>query len=96
MKPTGTPRIWQMHRRERHWAKFAEQIISRTKTIVFSSEQEKFDALDKMMNDVYQAVHSFTSPDRFAKVKQEQIAWLKNSRRRTVRRRKGEADRKQN
>ena len=44
---------------------------------VFSSEQEKFDALDKMMNDVYQAVRSVTSPDGFAKVKQEQIAWLK-------------------
>ncbi len=43
---------------------------------VFSSEQEKFGALDKMMNDVYQAVRSVTSPDRFAKVKQEQIAWL--------------------
>jgi uncharacterized protein YecT (DUF1311 family) len=44
---------------------------------VFSSEQEKFDALDKMMNDVYQAVQAVTPRDRFAKVKQEQIAWLK-------------------
>ena len=44
---------------------------------VFSSEQEKFDALDKMMNDVYQAVRAVTPPDRFAKTKQEQIAWLK-------------------
>lgn len=43
----------------------------------FSSEQEKLDALDKMMNDVYQAVRAVTSRDRFAKVKQEQIAWLK-------------------
>jgi uncharacterized protein YecT (DUF1311 family) len=44
---------------------------------VFSSEQEKFDALDKMMNDDYQAVRAVTPPDRFAKTKQEQIAWLK-------------------
>ena len=44
---------------------------------VFSSEQEKFDALDKMMNDVYQAVRAVTPPARFAKTKQEQIAWLK-------------------
>lgn len=44
---------------------------------VFSSEEEKFDALDKIMNDVYQAVRAVTPPDRFAKVKQEQIAWLK-------------------
>ena len=44
---------------------------------MFSSEEEKFDALDKMMNDVYQAVRAVTPPDRFAKVKQEQIAWLK-------------------
>ena len=44
---------------------------------VFSSEQEKFDALDKMMNDVYQAVRAVTPAARFAKTKQEQIAWLK-------------------
>jgi uncharacterized protein YecT (DUF1311 family) len=44
---------------------------------VFSSEQEKFDALDKMMNDVYQAVRAVIPPDRFAQTKQEQIAWLK-------------------
>jgi len=44
---------------------------------VFSSEEEKADALDKFMNDVYAAVRSFLPPGRFAKVKQEQIAWLK-------------------
>jgi uncharacterized protein YecT (DUF1311 family) len=44
---------------------------------VFSSDQEKLDALDKMMNDVYQAVRSVFTSDRFMKVKQEQIAWLK-------------------
>ena len=30
-----------------------------------------------MMNDVYQAVWAVIPPDRFARVKQEQIAWLK-------------------
>jgi uncharacterized protein YecT (DUF1311 family) len=44
---------------------------------VFSSEQEKLDALDKMLNDVYEAVRFILSPDRFAKVKKEQIAWIK-------------------
>jgi hypothetical protein len=44
---------------------------------VFSSEQEKFDALDEIMNDVYQAVRPVTPSDRFAEVKQEQIVWLK-------------------
>jgi uncharacterized protein YecT (DUF1311 family) len=44
---------------------------------VFSSEDEKADALDKMMNDVYQAVRYVLPANRFAKVKQEQIAWLK-------------------
>lgn len=44
---------------------------------IFSSQDEKFDALDKIMNDVYQAARAVTSPDRFARVKQEQIAWLK-------------------
>ena len=43
---------------------------------VFSSEQEKADALDKTMNDVYQAVRYVLSANRFAKVKQEQIEWL--------------------
>lgn len=44
---------------------------------VFSSEEEKVDALDKMMNDVYQAVRYVLPANRFARVKQEQIAWLK-------------------
>ena len=44
---------------------------------VFSSEEEKADALDKIMNDVYASVRSVVPPGRFAKVKQEQIAWLK-------------------
>jgi hypothetical protein len=29
------------------------------------------------MNDVYKAVHLLLSPANFAKVKQDQIAWLK-------------------
>jgi uncharacterized protein YecT (DUF1311 family) len=44
---------------------------------VFSSEQERFDALDKIMNDVYQAVRAVTPLDHFAEVKHEQMAWLK-------------------
>lgn len=44
---------------------------------VFPSEQEKFGALDKM-NDVYQAMRAVLPPDRFAKVKREQIVWLKS------------------
>jgi uncharacterized protein YecT (DUF1311 family) len=44
---------------------------------VFSSEEEKAEALDKLMNEIYSAVRSVLPSDRFAKVKQEQIAWLK-------------------
>jgi hypothetical protein len=44
---------------------------------VFSFEQEKADYLDKLMNDVYQAVRYVLPTNRFAKVKQEQIACLK-------------------
>jgi uncharacterized protein YecT (DUF1311 family) len=44
---------------------------------VFRSEGEKFDALDKQLNEVYQAVRSILPPNRFAKIKQEQVEWLK-------------------
>jgi hypothetical protein len=44
---------------------------------VFRSEDDKFDALDKRLNEVYQAVRSLLLPNRFAKVKQEQVAWVK-------------------
>jgi uncharacterized protein YecT (DUF1311 family) len=44
---------------------------------VFSSEDDKFDALDKRLNEVYQAVRSLLPPNRFAKVKQEQVVWVK-------------------
>jgi len=43
---------------------------------VFRSEEEKFDELDRRLNEVYQAVR-FLLPNHFAKVKQEQITWLK-------------------
>jgi uncharacterized protein YecT (DUF1311 family) len=42
-----------------------------------ASEEEKGGALDKMMNELYQAVRSVLSPERFARVKEEQKAWLK-------------------
>ena len=51
---------------------------------VFSSEEEKANALEKIMNDVYQAVRYVLPANRFARVKQEQIAWLKNSRHRAL------------
>jgi uncharacterized protein YecT (DUF1311 family) len=44
---------------------------------VFSSEAEKADALDRTTNEVYQAVGCVLPPSGFAKVKQEQVAWLK-------------------
>lgn len=43
---------------------------------VFRSEQEKFDALDQRLNNVYQAVRVLVPPQRFAKVKEEQRAWV--------------------
>lgn len=51
---------------------------------VFSAEEEKANALEKIMNDVYQAVRYVLPANRFARVKQEQIAWLKNSRHRAL------------
>jgi uncharacterized protein YecT (DUF1311 family) len=44
---------------------------------IFRSEEEKFDALDTQLNQVYQAVRSLLPPNRFAKVKQEQLTWVK-------------------
>jgi uncharacterized protein YecT (DUF1311 family) len=43
----------------------------------FSTEEDKAKWLDDRMNEVYQAARLILTPDRFAKVKQEQIAWLK-------------------
>jgi uncharacterized protein YecT (DUF1311 family) len=45
--------------------------------MVVNSEEEKEEALDQEMNTVYQAVRLLLAPGRFAKVKQDQIAWLK-------------------
>src|SRR5262249_12376863 len=45
---------------------------------IFHTEEEKFDALDTQLNAVYGAVRSLLPANRFAKVKQEQIAWVKN------------------
>lgn len=45
---------------------------------IFHTDEEEFDALDTQLNQVYQAVHFIVPPNRFAKIKQEQIAWVKN------------------
>jgi hypothetical protein len=44
---------------------------------IFNSEDEKEQSLDQDMNSVYGAVKLLLPPAKFAKVKQEQIAWLK-------------------
>jgi uncharacterized protein YecT (DUF1311 family) len=43
---------------------------------VFHSEEEKFDALDTNLNAVYQTVRLVVSPQRFAKLKEEEKAWV--------------------
>ena len=48
-----------------------------TWSIGFPSEKEKAADLDRIMNDVYNAARWLLPADRFAEVKQEQIAWLK-------------------
>jgi len=45
---------------------------------IFPTEDQKFEALDDQLNAVYQAVRSVLPPNRFAKIKQEQITWVKN------------------
>ena len=45
---------------------------------VYRSEDEKFEAVDAELNAVYQAVRTLLPANRFAKIKQEQIAWVKN------------------
>jgi hypothetical protein len=44
---------------------------------VFPSEQARAEHLDTRLNEVYQAVRLSVAPTRFAVVKQEQLAWLK-------------------
>ena len=43
---------------------------------VVASEQEKIEAIEKLLNEVYDAVRVVLSHDQFAKVRQEQSAWL--------------------
>ena len=43
----------------------------------FTNEDDRDKSLDEQMNQVYQAAKFILPPVRFAKVKQEQIAWLK-------------------
>ena len=45
--------------------------------VLFRSDEAKANYLDERMNEVYKAVRVLISPPRFAKTKQEQIAWLK-------------------
>jgi len=43
----------------------------------FDNEDDRAKSLDEQMNSVYQAAKFILPPARFAKLKQEQIAWLK-------------------
>jgi hypothetical protein len=45
--------------------------------ITFDNEEDKAQSLDQTMNKVYHAVQFILPPERFAIVKTEQIAWLK-------------------
>ena len=45
---------------------------------IYHSEDEKFEALDTELNAVYQALRTLLPANRFAKIKQEQIAWVRN------------------
>jgi uncharacterized protein YecT (DUF1311 family) len=53
-----------------------EPLISDGKTL-FRSEETKFKYLDDHLNDVYKAIRLLLPPAEFAKIKQEQIAWVK-------------------
>lgn len=44
---------------------------------VFASEENRFLSYDARLNEVYRAVRVVLPPGRFAKVKKDQIAWLK-------------------
>ena len=52
-------------------------VIVEENEIVFRSEEAEAKYLDEDMNKVYKAARVLLSPARFAKVKEEQIAWLK-------------------
>jgi uncharacterized protein YecT (DUF1311 family) len=53
-----------------------EPLLSDGKNL-FRSEETKFKYLDDHLNDVYKAMRLLLPPAQFAKIKQEQIAWLK-------------------
>ena len=53
-----------------------EPLLSDGKKL-FRSEETKFKYLDDQLNDVYKAVRLLLPPTQFAKLKQEQIAWVK-------------------
>ncbi len=44
---------------------------------VFSGEEDRAEALDKCMNDIYQALRFLLPAEGFSEVKKAQIAWLK-------------------
>ncbi len=44
---------------------------------IFASEDQELESLDQTMNETYQAVRFLLPAARFAKVKEEQVAWLK-------------------
>jgi hypothetical protein len=52
-------------------------VIDEENAIVFRSEEAEAKYLDEDMNKVYKAARVLLPPARFAKVKEEQIAWLK-------------------
>ncbi|HEV2803460.1 MAG TPA: lysozyme inhibitor LprI family protein [Chthoniobacterales bacterium] len=45
--------------------------------MIVNSEEEKEQELDNEMNLVYKAVRMLLPPAKFAKVKDDQVAWLK-------------------
>ena len=45
--------------------------------MTFSSDEDRLQSYDELLNDVYSAVRMVLPPERFASVKKEQIAWLK-------------------
>jgi uncharacterized protein YecT (DUF1311 family) len=55
----------------------AEEPMLSDGKMLFRSDETKFKYLDEHMNDVYKATHLLLLPAEFAKVKQDQIAWLK-------------------
>jgi hypothetical protein len=55
----------------------AEEPLLSDGKMLFRSDETKFKYLADHLNDVYKAIRLLLSPAEFAKIKQEQIAWLK-------------------